>query len=258
AAAIFLAPALFMGAQPARHRPPMGELFMALPEAIKGDDGLGQPKERLALASRNVLDESHDYLLLGGEAGTPGIELRVFWKQDGGYILAVSRSGEMSQECDIFENRDGRLQAATKAYLPSYDKGLLYSLPRQGSAIAVMTVDQAPPVTLDLLQWDGVRFTRRPPPAISGLYAQRKGKEVHVHFWASGAGSKLQEVSAHAAGQDGILITSANHAFKDSAEVFEVSLPEEAPESDRVIVAIKDENGREQNAVVSISDSENP
>jgi hypothetical protein len=57
AAAVFLAPALFMGAQPARHRPPMGELFMALPEAINGDDGLGPPKERLALASRNVLPE---------------------------------------------------------------------------------------------------------------------------------------------------------------------------------------------------------
>lgn len=121
------------------------DFFMLLPEryfVLEGCDKTNDKDCRKAKIDylrtfTQVEDTANGYLKGGCDGGQSCIEMTIFKKPDGLYLVAVSTESEMVIEQHFLDYADGRWTDAATRVIPEYSKKNIYELPRQGTTMRV-------------------------------------------------------------------------------------------------------------------------
>jgi hypothetical protein len=117
-----------------------------------------------------VEDTANGYLQGGCEGGQACIEMVLFKKPDGNYLVGVGTYNTMTEHNYFLEYRNGKWFDVSAKVIPQFGKNKLYSLPRSGTKIEVFAKKVIERVSDDQiiyetgaklydLVWSGGKFT---------------------------------------------------------------------------------------------------
>lgn len=121
------------------------DFFIQLPEKYFVIEGCDKTKDKDCRKAKieylktftQVEDTANGYLKGGCDGGQSCIEMTIFKKPDGFYLVAVSTESEMVIEQHFLDYVDGRWTDAAARVIPEYSKKNIYELPRQGTTMRV-------------------------------------------------------------------------------------------------------------------------
>jgi hypothetical protein len=142
------------------------DYYLLLPSSYFAGLGTDTRSERLRLLKDfkgSYVDRAHGYLHIRGDGAQPDLNVCLFKRPDGSYLVAAGSTtdsdGQWDPEFDFFTYRQGRLVAVTRAIRPpGIDKRLGFVLPRYGTTIRVVN-DRGK--TVEYLYWNGSGFRAR-------------------------------------------------------------------------------------------------
>jgi len=121
------------------------EFFMALPDKYFTLEGCEPAKDKGCKKARedylrNLLeaeDTANGYLKGGCDGGQECIEMALFKKPDGTYVIGVTTTGEMSSNSYFLDYNGTTWTDISSKVVPGYSKKNYYQLPRFGTTIEV-------------------------------------------------------------------------------------------------------------------------
>jgi len=121
------------------------EFFMALPDKYFTLEGCEPAKDKGCKKARedylrNLLeaeDTANGYLKGGCDGGQECIEMALFKKADGTYVIGVTTTGEMSSNSYFLDYNGTTWTDISSKVVPGYSKKNYYQLPRFGTTIEV-------------------------------------------------------------------------------------------------------------------------
>ena len=121
------------------------EFFMALPDKYFTLEGCEPAKDKGCKKARedylrNLLeaeDTANGYLKGGCDGGQECIEMALFKKPDGTYVIGVTTTGEMSSNSYFLDYNGTTWTDISSKVVPGYSKKNYYQLPRYGTTIEV-------------------------------------------------------------------------------------------------------------------------
>ena len=118
-------------------------------------------REQLFKDMRGTLDKKNGYLKMDGDGAQHGMELGLFKRTHGDYLLAayLPPMDEPQVFLDFFKYENGKLvkQNWAKIMPVKFDENLLYKIPRTGTDIVVTKPNGK---KLYVLKWNGEKFQR--------------------------------------------------------------------------------------------------
>ncbi|MFV0387659.1 MAG: hypothetical protein ACK5NT_02800 [Pyrinomonadaceae bacterium] len=119
--------------------------FMALPEKYFLLEGCEPNKDRdCQKAKRDYLghflevdDVENGYLRASGDGGQNSINMAIFKKPDGTYLIAVNVKGEVTNSYKFLNYANGKFEDVSLEVVPEYSTGNIYELPRKGTTVPV-------------------------------------------------------------------------------------------------------------------------
>lgn len=121
------------------------DFFMLLPEKYFVLEGCVREKDKDCRKARldylktftEVEDTANGYFKGGCDGAQSCIEMTIFKKPDGSYLVAVSTESEMVIEQHFLDYADGKWTDAAGRVIPEFSKKNIYQLPRQGTTMSV-------------------------------------------------------------------------------------------------------------------------
>jgi hypothetical protein len=85
----------------------------------------------------DVEDTENGYLSGGCDGGQSCLEMALFKRSDGSYLVGVSTSAEMMQDDYFLDYRNGRWTEVSSTVVPQFSRKNMYKLPRYGTTVQV-------------------------------------------------------------------------------------------------------------------------
>ena len=152
------------------------DFFMLLPEkyfTLEGceretDKGCKKAREDYLKAFGEVVDVQNGYIKGGCDGGQACIDMAIFKRPDGSYLIGVATFAEMQND-NYFLNYKDSTWTDVSSTVPEFSKKNMYELPRHGTTVKVFAkkiVDQGPDfeasekgAKLYDLEWKDGKFT---------------------------------------------------------------------------------------------------
>jgi hypothetical protein len=130
------------------------DFFMLLPEkyfTLEGcerekDKGCKKAREDYLKTFGDVVDIQNGYIKGGCDGGQACIEMAIFKRPDGTYLIGVATFAEMMNDNYFLNYKDGTWTDVS-SIVPEFSKKNMYELPRNGTTVKVFAkkiVDQGP------------------------------------------------------------------------------------------------------------------
>jgi hypothetical protein len=130
------------------------DFFMLLPEKYFTLEGCEREKDKGCRKSREdylktfgeVVDIQNGYMKGGCDGGQACIEMAIFKRPDGSYLIGVATFAEMLNDNYFLNYKDGTWTDVSST-VPEFSKKNMYELPRNGTTVKVFAkkiVDQGP------------------------------------------------------------------------------------------------------------------
>lgn len=121
------------------------DFFMLLPEkyfVLEGcerrtDKDCRKAKQEYLKTFTEVEDVANGYLKGGCDGAQSCLEMTLFKRPDGTYLIAVSTEAEMIIEQYFLDPKAGQWSDVSAQVIPQYSKNHIYELPRQGTTVKV-------------------------------------------------------------------------------------------------------------------------
>ena len=121
------------------------EFFMLLPQKYFLLEGCEPQKDKDCQKAKNdylknyldVEDTANGYLSGGCDGAQSCLDMALFKRPDGTYIVGLTTSAEMMDENYFLEYKDGKLIDASSRIVPQFSKKNMYELPRYGTTVKV-------------------------------------------------------------------------------------------------------------------------
>ncbi|MEK7855091.1 MAG: hypothetical protein AAB288_03300 [Acidobacteriota bacterium] len=121
------------------------DFFMALPEkyfVLEGcerekDEGCRKAKVDYLKTFVEVEDSANGYLKAGCDGAQSCLEMTIFKKPDGTYLVAVSTEAEMMIEQYFLDLSGGQWSDVSAKVVPGFTRKNFYELPRRGTTVKV-------------------------------------------------------------------------------------------------------------------------
>lgn len=133
--------------QQAQNRGPktVRDFFMLLPEkyfTLEGcdrdkDKGCKTAREDYLKAFGEVVDIQNGYIKGGCDGGQACIEMAIFKRPDGKYLIGVATFAEMMNSNYFLDYSNGEWTDLSATAVPEFSKKYMYELPRIGTAVKV-------------------------------------------------------------------------------------------------------------------------
>lgn len=85
----------------------------------------------------DVEDTENGYLSGGCDGAQSCLEMALFKRPDGGYLVSVSTSAEMTQDDYFLDYRNGNWTDVSSTVVPEFSRKNMYKLPRYGTTVQV-------------------------------------------------------------------------------------------------------------------------
>lgn len=123
------------------------DFFMLLPEKYFVLEGCEREKDKDCSKAKldylktftEVEDTANGYLKGGCDGGQSCLEMTIFKRPDGTYLVAVSTEGEMIIEQHFLDYAGGKWTDVGAQIIPEFSKKNLYELPRKGTTMTVFS-----------------------------------------------------------------------------------------------------------------------
>ena len=130
------------------------DFFMLLPEKYftlescdrQRDKGCKKAREEYLKTFGEVVDTANGYIKGGCDGGQACIEMAIFKRPDGTYLIGVATFAEMLNDNYFLNYKDGTWTDASSS-VPEFSKKNMYELPQHGTTVKVFAkkiVDQGP------------------------------------------------------------------------------------------------------------------
>jgi hypothetical protein len=157
------------------------EFFMALPEKYFTLEGCDKAKDKDCKKAKaeylktftEVEDIQNGYFKGGCDGGQSCIEMAIFKRPDGTYLVGLMTSGEMMNDFFFLDHADGKWLDVSATAVPGFSKKNWYELPRMGTTVKVFAkkiVEKGDDFEisekgekLDDLVWKEGKFTKMKP-----------------------------------------------------------------------------------------------
>lgn len=157
------------------------EFFMALPDkyfTLEGcdkaeDKGCKKAKADYLKTFTEVEDIQNGYFKGGCDGGQSCIEMAIFKRPDGSYLVGLMTSGEMMNDFYFLDHADGKWLDVSATAVPGFSKKNWYELPRVGTTVKVFAkkiIEKGDDYEisekgekLDDLVWKEGKFTKMKP-----------------------------------------------------------------------------------------------
>lgn len=121
------------------------DFFMLLPEKYfvlegcerKKDKGCKKAKLEYLKSLAEIEDTANGYLKGGCDGGQSCIEMALFKRPDGTYLIGVATWGEMLYDHFFLDYKDGVWTDVSSKVMPEFSKKNIYELPRYGTTVKV-------------------------------------------------------------------------------------------------------------------------
>lgn len=121
------------------------DFFMLLPEKYFTLEGCDREKDKGCKKARveylknlgEVEDTANGYLKGGCDGGQSCIEMALFKRPDGTYLIGVATWGEMIYDHYFLDYKDGIWTDVSSKVMPEFSKKNVYELPRYGTTVKV-------------------------------------------------------------------------------------------------------------------------
>lgn len=121
------------------------DFFMLLPEKYFTLEGCDRAKDKDCKKAREeylktfgeVVDVQNGYIKGGCDGGQACIEMAIFKRPDGKYLIGVATFSEMMNDNYFLDYSDGTWTDVTAPVVPEFSKKNMYELPRVGTAVKV-------------------------------------------------------------------------------------------------------------------------
>lgn len=152
--------------------------FMALPVKyfpLEGcepatDKGCQRAKAEYLKTFLEIEDTANGYLKAGCDGGQSCLEMAIFKKPGGGYLVGVRGDFEMGSEAYFVDHSNGKWTDVGPTLVPGYSKDNYYVFPRKGTTVQVFeklledtepAPDSPKGKKLYDLEWKSGRFTKK-------------------------------------------------------------------------------------------------
>jgi hypothetical protein len=122
------------------------DFFMLLPEKYFTLEGCDRDKDKDCKSAREnylktfgeVVDVQNGYIKGGCDGGQACIEMAIFKRPDGRYLVGVATFAEMMNSNYFLEYSNGEWTDVSSTVVPEFSKKYMYELPRIGTAVKVL------------------------------------------------------------------------------------------------------------------------
>lgn len=123
------------------------DFFMLLPEKYFVLEGCEREKDKDCRKAKQdylktfteVEDTANGYFKGGCDGGQRCLEMTIFKRPDGSYLVAVSTDGEMTVEQHFLDYAGGKWTDVAAQVIPDFGRDKIYELPRHGTTMKVFS-----------------------------------------------------------------------------------------------------------------------